>query len=130
MTWKSVVSRVHIINEGEIISYGRTFVAKRPSLIASVTTGYADGYNRLLSNRGIFMIKGYKAPIAGRICMDQTMVDVIDIPDVTMGGVVVLMDECGELNYNMDDMAKDLDTIGYEIICNISKRVHKVLCLS
>lgn len=125
MTWKSVISRVHKINEGETISYGRTFVAKRPSLIATVTTGYADGYNRLLSNRGFVMIKGHKAPIVGRICMDQTMVDVTDIQDVTMGDVVVLMGECGELNYNADDMAKDLDTIGYEIICNISKRVQR-----
>lgn len=125
MTWKSVISRVHKINEGETISYGRTFVSKRPSLIATVTTGYADGYNRLLSNRGFVMIKGHKAPIVGRICMDQTMVDVTDIPDVKMGDVVVLMGECGELKYNADDMAKDLDTIGYEIICNISKRVQR-----
>lgn len=71
------------------------------------------------------MIKGHKAPIVGRICMDQTMVDVTDIPDVKMGDVVVLMGECGELNYNADDIAKDLDTIGYEIICNISKRVQR-----
>jgi len=125
MTWKSVISRVQHMSEGESISYGRTFITKRPSLIATVTTGYADGYNRLLSNRGFVMIKGHKAPIVGRICMDQTMVDVTDIPEVKMGDVVVLMGECGELNYNADDIAKDLDTIGYEIICNISKRVQR-----
>ena len=125
MTWKSVVSMVKELPVGETISYGRTFTTKRPSTIATVTTGYADGYNRLLSNRGFVMIHGQKAPIVGRICMDQTLVDVTDIPSVKMGDVVVLMGECGDLNYNADDMAADLDTIGYEIICNISKRVQR-----
>lgn len=121
MTWKSVISLVKELNEGETISYGRTFTTRRKSKIATVTTGYADGYNRLLSNRGFVMIKGHKAPIVGRVCMDQTMVDVTDVPDVKMGDVVILMGE----NYNADDMAKDLDTIGYEIICNITKRVQR-----
>lgn len=125
MTWKSVISLVKPLPEGETISYGRTFRTKRPSVIATVTTGYADGYNRLLSNKGFVMIKGQKAPIVGRICMDQTLVDVTDIPGVKMGDVVVLMGECGDLVYNADDMAADLDTIGYEIICNISKRVQR-----
>jgi alanine racemase len=71
------------------------------------------------------MIKGHKAPIVGRICMDQTLVDVTDIPDVKMGDVVILMGEDGVLSYNADDMAKDLNTIGYEIVCNISKRVQR-----
>jgi len=71
------------------------------------------------------MINGKKAPIVGRICMDQTMVDVTDIPDVKMGDVVVLMGESGSLNYTADDMAADLGTIGYEIICGISKRVQR-----
>lgn len=70
MTWKSVISRVQKLDKGETISYGRTFTTTRPSLIATVTTGYADGYNRLLSNKGFVMIKGQKAPIVGRICMD------------------------------------------------------------
>jgi alanine racemase len=71
------------------------------------------------------MIKGHKAPIVGMICMDQTLVDVTDIPDVKMGDVVILMGEDGVLSYNADDMAKDLNTIGYEIVCNISKRVQR-----
>ncbi|MBO4598137.1 MAG: alanine racemase [Bacteroidaceae bacterium] len=125
MAWKSVISRVQKLPEGATVSYGRTFTTKRPSLIATVTTGYADGYNRHLSNRGFVMIKGHKAPIVGRICMDQTMVDVTDIPGVKMSDVVVLMGECGNQNYTADDMAADLDTIGYEVICNISKRVQR-----
>jgi alanine racemase len=125
MTWKSVISLVKVLEKGESISYGRTFTTSRRSIIASVTTGYADGYNRLLSNRGFVMIKGHKAPIVGRICMDQTLVDVTDIPDVKMGDVVILMGEDGVLSYNADDMAKDLNTIGYEIVCNISKRVQR-----
>ncbi len=125
MTWKSVVSLVKDIEEGESISYGRTFTTKRKSKIATVTTGYADGYNRLLSNKGFVLIKGQKAPIVGRVCMDQTLVDVTDIPEIKMGDVVVLMGESDGLNYNADDLAKDLDTIGYEIVCNISKRVQR-----
>jgi len=125
IAWKSVISRVLKLGVGETISYGRTFTTSRPSRIATVTTGYADGYNRLLSNRGFVMINGKKAPIVGRICMDQTMVDVTDIPDVKMGDVVVLMGESGSLNYTADDMAADLGTIGYEIICGISKRVQR-----
>lgn len=125
MTWKSVISLVKVLEKGESISYGRTFTTSRRSIIATVTTGYADGYNRLLSNRGFVMIKGHKAPIVGRICMDQTLVDVTDIPDVKMGDVVILMGEDGVLSYNADDMAKDLNTIGYEIVCNISKRVQR-----
>jgi len=125
MTWKSVISRVQEMKKGEMISYGRTFTTQRDSIIATVTTGYADGYNRLLSNRGYVLINGNKAPIVGRVCMDQTMVDVTDIPNVKMGDVVVLMGESGSFNYTADDMATDLDTIGYEIICGISKRVQR-----
>lgn len=125
MTWKSVISLVKDLDEGEAISYGRTFITKRKSRIATVTTGYADGFSRHLSNKGFVMINGHKAPIVGRVCMDQTLVDVTDIPDVKMGDVVVLMGSDGVNTYNADDMAKDLGTIGYEVICNISKRVQR-----
>ena len=125
MTWKSVISLVKELEEGESISYGRSFITNRKSKIATVTTGYADGYNRHLSNRGFVMIKGQKAPIVGRICMDQTLVDVTDITDVKMGDVVILMGSDGTNSYDADDMANDLGSIGYEIICNISKRVQR-----
>ena len=125
ITWKSAISMVKQVGLGEGISYGRTHITKRTSTIATVTTGYADGYNRLLSNRGFVMIQGKKAPIVGRICMDQTLVDVTDIPGLKMGDVVTLMGNCGDLHYDANEMANDLDTIGYEVICDISKRVQR-----
>lgn len=125
ITWKSIISMVKKVGIGESLSYGRTFMTKRPSIIATVTTGYADGYNRLLSNSGFVMIKGKKAPIVGRICMDQTLIDVTDVSDVKMGDVVVLMGDCDGLHYDANDMAADLQTIGYEVICDISKRVQR-----
>ena len=89
--------------------------------VATIPTGYADGYNRLLSNKGYVLIKGEKAPIVGRICMDQMMVDVTGL-DVSFEDEVTLLDE----GCNADDMAHFISTIGYEVICDISKRVPKV----
>lgn len=125
MTWKSVVSMVKDVHPGETIGYGRTFKVERESRIATVTTGYADGLNRRLSNRGHMMISGRKAPIVGCICMDQTLLDVTDIPDVKMGSIVTIIGRSGNLVYTADDMATELGTIGYEIICNITKRVQR-----
>lgn len=125
MEWKSQISMVKEVNSGETIGYGRTYKVEKQSKIATVTTGYADGLNRLLSNKGFVMINGHKAPIVGRICMDQTLVDVTGIPDVKMGTRVTLLGRSNSLVYTADDMAKDLGTIGYEIICNITKRVQR-----
>lgn len=128
MTWKSVVSMVKKVHPGETIGYGRTFKVEKEMKVATVTTGYADGLNRLLSNNGFVMINGCKAPIVGRICMDQTLVDVSEIPDVSMGTEVVIIGKSGDLIYTADDMAQKLDTIGYEVICNITKRVQRFYC--
>ena len=125
MTWKSVVSQVKSVHPGETIGYGRSYKVEKESVIATVTTGYADGLNRLFSNKGFVMINGQKAPIVGKICMDQTLVDITHIPNVKMGDRVILMGRCGNLEYTADDMARDSDTIGYEILCNISKRVQR-----
>lgn len=125
MTWKSVISQVKNVHPGETIGYGRSYKVEKESVIATVTTGYADGLNRLFSNKGFVMINGQKAPIVGKICMDQTLVDVTHIPNVKMGDRVMLMGRCGNLEYTADDMAKDLGTIGYEVICNITKRVQR-----
>lgn len=125
LTWRSVISMVKDVPQGQSIGYGRTFIPLRNSRIATVTTGYADGYRRQLSNKGFIMINGKKAPIAGRVCMDQILIDVTDIPDVKMGDKVVLMGVSGALCYTADDMAADLDTIGYEVICDITKRVQR-----
>ena len=125
MEWKSQISMVKKVHPGETIGYGRTYKVEKESRIATVTTGYADGLNRLLSNKGFVMINGYKAPIVGRVCMDQTLVDVTGIPNVKMGTRVTLIGKNGGLVYTADDMARDLGTIGYEIICNITKRVQR-----
>lgn len=125
MEWKSQISMVKDVHPGETIGYGRTYRVDKESRIATVTTGYADGLNRLLSNKGFVMINGDKAPIVGRVCMDQTLVDVTGIPNVKMGTRVTLIGKSGGLVYTADDMAHDLGTIGYEIICNITKRVQR-----
>ncbi len=125
LTWKSAISQVKDVHPGETIGYGRTFHVKRESRIATITTGYADGLNRLLSNRGYILIHGHRAPIVGRICMDQTLADVTDIPNVKMGDKVVMLGRSGDLTYTADDMATELGTIGYEILCNLSKRVQR-----
>ncbi len=125
MNWMSAISLVKDLEAGKYIGYGRTFVTKRKSKIATVTTGYADGFRRQFSNTGFIMINGQKAPIVGNVCMDQTLVDVTDIPDVKMGDKVTLMGKNKGIEYDADAMAADLGTIGYEIICDISKRVQR-----
>lgn len=125
LSWKSVVSMVKTISQGESVGYGRCYVADRERKIATVTTGYADGLNRALSNKGFVLIRGHKAPIVGRICMDQTLIDVSEVPDVQMGDIVIILGVSEGVEYNADNMADDLSTIGYEIICNISKRVQR-----
>lgn len=126
LTWKSSVSMVKEIYPGDTVGYGRTFMADKVMRIATIPTGYADGYNRLLSNKGVVLINGCKAPIIGRICMDQLTVDVTDIPDVHMESEVVLLGESGNQSFTADDMAHLIGTIGYEIVCGISKRVDRV----
>ena len=125
LSWKSIISQVKTVHKGETIGYGRTYKADKDRVIATVTTGYADGYNRLLSNKGHVLIKGQRAPIVGRICMDQMLIDVTDIEDVNVSDKVVLIGKSGDVTYTADDMAKDLGTIGYEVLCNISKRVQR-----
>ena len=121
LEWKSVVSMVKTVHEGETIGYGRTFKAEKETRIATIPTGYADGYSRALSNKGCVIIRGRKAPLAGRVCMDQLTVDVSDIPGVQRGDEVILLGK----GYTADDMAHEIGTIGYEIVCNISKRVER-----
>ncbi len=121
MTVKSVVSMVKEIHEGDTVNYGRTFKADKKMRIATVTAGYADGYPRLLSNKGYVLINGKKANIVGRICMDQMCVDVTDI-DAKMGDEVILFGK----DLSVDALADLIGTINYEIICGISPRVPRV----
>ncbi len=123
MTVKSVVANVKTIEKGATVSYGRTFTAQRKMKIATIPIGYADGYIRAYGKNGYMMINGQRADIIGRICMDQTMVDVTGIDNVKIGDEVMVFGsgEFGE--QTADDLAKTADTINYEVVCTISKRV-------
>lgn len=123
MTFKSVVSLVKNVKAGETVSYGNTHTFERDSKIATVTAGYADGVLRLLSNRGRVMVCGKYANIVGRICMDQFCIDVTDIDDVKIGDVVTLFGE----GLPVEEFAANADTINYEVVCGLTKRVPKVL---
>lgn len=122
LSWKSVVTMVKTVPAGETVGYGRSYEVQKDMRLATVSAGFADGLNRGLSNRGVVRIRGQQVPIVGRVCMDQFMVDVSSLPQVEIGDEVILMDD----SYTADDMAKAAGTIGYEILCNISKRVPRV----
>ena len=126
LSWKSVVSMVKDVKHGDTIGYGRSFSVEHPMKIATLPTGYADGYPRLLSNKGWVLINGKRAPIVGMVCMDQMMVDATGIPDVECETEVTLIGKSGNEVITADDLAHLIKTIGYEIVCGISKRVERV----
>jgi alanine racemase len=126
LSWKTRVMQLKRVPTGTSISYGQTFVTQRESRIATLPVGYADGYQRLLSNRGEVLVNGKRAPVVGRVCMDLTMVDVTDIADVQHGDEVVLLgrQDAGEIT--ADEMAAWANTISYEILTSISARVPRI----
>ncbi|MGH7831517.1 MAG: alanine racemase, partial [Candidatus Binatia bacterium] len=126
LDWKTSVLQVKSLPKGSSVSYGGTFVTKKKSQIATLPVGYADGYHRLLSNRGGVLVKGRRAPIVGRICMDLTMIDVTDIGGVRQGDEVVLLGKQGREEISADEMALWAETISYEILTSISARVPRV----
>jgi alanine racemase len=126
LSWKTRIAALRTIAAGEGVSYNATFRATRPTRIALLPVGYADGYNRLLSNRGEVLVRGQRAPITGRVTMDQTMVDVTDIADAAIGDEVVLLGQQGSERITADDLAAHTGTIAYEVLCAISARVPRV----
>ena len=122
LSWYTYVVMVKEVPTGTEVGYGGTFVTKRPTKIATLPVGFADGYRRDLSNRGKVLIRGQEAPIIGRVCMDQCMVDVTDIPEVQRNDQVTLLG--GDLSIQW--MADLLQTNVDEIVCNISQRVPRV----
>lgn len=122
MSMYSTISMVKNVESGDSVSYGRTYIADKKRKIATVSAGYADGVPRLLSNNGYVLINGKKAPIVGRVCMDQFCVDVSDIDDVKMGDVAEIFGD----NISVDVIADISKTINYEIICGINKRVPRL----
>ncbi|MCM1022486.1 MAG: alanine racemase [Prevotella sp.] len=126
MSLKTVVSQVRTIHKGDTVSYGRIYTAKEDRVIAAVPCGYADGYPRILSGNCAAIIGGTRVKGVGRICMDQMMFDVTDAGNVSEGDEVILIGSAGGETITADDLAEAGGTIGYEIVCGISKRVPRV----
>ena len=120
---KSKITFLKIVEEGTSISYSRTFITTRKTKVATIPIGYADGLKRSLSNKGEVIINGKKVPIIGNICMDSFMADVTELPDVSIGDDVYIWDN---KIITLEEVAKQTDTINYEIICTISNRVPRV----
>lgn len=126
LTLKSNIIHLKTVEEGTYISYGRSYVTEGKRTIATLPIGYADGYTRLLNGKARVIIRGKLAPVVGKICMDQCMVDVTNIDGVSVGDEVILLGRDGNIKNDADDLAKMLGTINYEIICMIGRRVPRV----
>ena len=126
LQWLSRITHLKTLPAGREISYGGTFVTTRETRVATVPVGYADGYRRSLSGKFYVLIRGRRAPILGRVCMDQMMVDVTDIPDVTPRDQVVLVGRSGEEEITMEQIAAAADSFNYEFVCGISRRVPRI----
>ena len=129
LRWESRITHLKTLEPGREIGYGGTYTTTRPTRVATVPVGYADGYRRSLSGRFYVLIRGKKAPILGRICMDQMMVDVTEIPDAALNDTVVLVGRSGELNISVEEIAAQGDSFNYEFVCGISRRVPRVYLL-
>ena len=125
LSLKSVVTQIREIKKGTGISYGLTFVAERNMRVATVSIGYADGYPRSMSNVGKMLVNGKPASVVGRVCMDQTMIDVTDVC-CDVGDIVTVIGTDGENNVSASDIAVADGTINYEIVCRISSRVPRL----
>ena len=128
LQWLSRITHVKELEAGREVSYGGTYVTTRPTRVATVPVGYADGYRRSLSGKFYVLIHGKKAPILGRICMDQMMVDVSDIPEAKLNDRVVLVGRSGDLEITMEEIAAAADSFNYEMVCGISRRVPRLYC--
>ncbi|MPN61782.1 Alanine racemase [bioreactor metagenome] len=126
LSWKTAIIHIKTIQPGETVSYGRTFTAARPTRIATLPVGYGDGYKRPMSGKAQVLIGGKRAPVVGRICMDQCMADVTEIPAAEVGSEVVLLGRQGEGRITADEMAAWADTISYEILLSINQRVPRI----
>lgn len=126
MQWKSQIILVKPISKGQPVSYSGSFTTQRDSLIATLPIGYADGLHRNLSNKMEVLIRGKRVPQIGNICMDMTLIDVTDIPDVQAEDEVVLFGKQGDQMISVEEMAMKGGTIPYEILCNVGKRVPRV----
>jgi alanine racemase len=126
MKWKTRILQINQTPPETAMSYGQKFITKRDSLIATLPVGYADGLNRRLSNKMNVLIRGKSAPQIGTICMDMILVDVTDIENVSLQDEVVLIGKQGDESIGVDQVAELIDTVPYETLCNVGKRVPRV----
>jgi alanine racemase len=126
MQWKSKIILLKSVQKGQPLSYSRKHFTQRDSLIATLPIGYADGLHRNLSNNMEVLIKGKRAPQVGTICMDMILIDVTEVPDVQMGDEVVIFGKQGEEEISVEELAEKSNTIPYEILCNVGKRVPRI----
>ena len=122
----SHITHVKMVQKGETIAYGATYTLPEDKMIATVEVGYADGYPRALSNQGRMLVHGQYAPILGRVCMDQTMIDVTHISDVKVGDEVVLVGQQGEHCIVVEELAGMSESFNYEFVCDVNRRVPRV----
>jgi alanine racemase len=128
MTWKCSIAQVKRVEPGAYVGYGRTWRATRPSRIAVLPVGYYEGYDRSLSGRGHVLVRGMRAPVVGRVCMNMTMVDVTDVPGVTAGETAVLLGTSGQERIRAEDLAGWAGTIHYEIVSRVHPALPRVPC--
>ena len=126
LTWKARVAHVKLLPAGRLIGYNGTFELQKDTLVATIPVGYADGYNRMLSNNGYILCRGKKLPIIGKICMDQFMVDASEIPDMQAGEEVILLGAADGVSITVTEMARHWGTIEHEVTCSIAARVPRV----
>ncbi len=125
MDWRTAVTHVKTIRPGDCVSYGCTFTADRPMTVATLACGYGDGYHRCASGRAQVLVYRKRCPVIGRICMDQMMADVTDVPGVRPGDEAILMGTAGEESITADELAAWCDTISYEVLLSATERVHR-----
>ena len=123
---KTVISQIKTIQPGDTVSYGRTFTAEKPTRIALIPCGYADGFNRKLSGQWNVLVRGKEAPVLGRICMDQTLIDISDIPEAQIGDTVTIFSNETNGGCSVDRAADIIGTISYELLCCLGPRVPRV----
>lgn len=126
MSIKSCISFIKEIKKGDTVGYGRTYTALEDRVIATIPVGYADGYLRSMQKGGRVIINGSYAPVVGRVCMDQFMVDVTEVKNASIGDEVIIMGSDGKLSVTADEIARIMGTINYEVVCLVSRRVPRV----
>lgn len=126
MSFRTAVAQLKDVPAGTGVSYGHRFIAQRSTRLAAIPVGYADGYSRQLSNVGEVLIRGQRAPVVGTVCMDWTLVDVTDVPQVQVGDEVTLLGCDNGQSITAEEWAQRIGTINYEVFCQVSKRVPRV----